>query len=961
MEPEVMAEGRESAASSPRPLGHYLGASQAAVESALARQRAPDAPENGRRRIGHLLIEQCAISREQLEAAVRRQRIDRLAACSLFRDVGPAALSRLIDVVHEVSVPAGETFIEQDSTGDAFFIIASGRVQVYGRYEGVEESPLAVLGPGQSIGEMGYFTQGRRSASARALEPVELLALHYRELPRCFELVPELATGFLRTLTERLRELNQLYHVSTQRARASERSLKHLTDYLDLSEHLSLGTGIEALIDRVVRTASRLLGAERASLFLVDPATGDLWSKVAQGVETREIRIKKGHGLAGWVAERGQTLNIPDAYQDGRFNPETDRRTGYRTRSILCGPVHNLAGNIIGVIQVINKHDESTFTELDEQLFKAFAHQAAISVENFNLYRRLVASHEKMAILLDVATSVTQTLALPSLIRKIVAKVTEILHCERCSFFVFDREAGELWSMEAHGSELKEIRFPVSAGLAGHTARTGEVVNIDDAYRDPRFNPEIDKASGYRTRSVLCVPTLDHDGSAMGVTQAINKIGGPFAAEDVGMLKAISSQIGVAVENAQLYARTESMKRYLQSVQESISNSIFTLDETHRMVTANRAAFQLLDAAPNECLNHDVRDVLGDPNRYLLGLIDRAYEANRSLTALDMELAAKGKRSSTVNASVLPLKGPDETRQGLVVVLEDITREKRVKSLLVKKMAKDVVERMLNDPELQELGGHRSRATILFSDIRNFTHLSEAMSADRVVELLNAYFTVMVEEVQRERGVLDKFMGDSLMALFGVPYAEDDDAVRAVRAALRMREVLTSFNAGRCSRGLEPMRIGIGISTGEVVSGNIGSESRSDFTVIGDSVNVASRLESLNKHYGSMILVSEFTRQELADLFCVRLIDHVRLPGKRKPTAVFEVLGQRDYRPTPAQAAFDAGLGAYRRRAWAEALEHFHHGSGEDPPCRAFAKRCELLVRTPPAPEWDLVWDMPAK
>src|SRR5438105_638601 len=124
----VLDEGRERAAAAPRPLGHYLGAPQEAVQIALARQREPGGPENGRRRIGCLLLEQCAVTPEQLQAAVRRQRTDRLAACALFRGVGPEALSRLVEVVHEVSVPAGETFIQQDSTGDAFFIIASGRV-----------------------------------------------------------------------------------------------------------------------------------------------------------------------------------------------------------------------------------------------------------------------------------------------------------------------------------------------------------------------------------------------------------------------------------------------------------------------------------------------------------------------------------------------------------------------------------------------------------------------------------------------------------------------------------------------------------------------------------------------------------------------------------------------------------------------------------------------------------------
>ena len=573
-------------------------------------------------------------------------------------------------------------------------------------------------------------------------------------------------------------------------------------------------------------------------------------------------------------SRRRQTLNIPDAYQDAHLDPETDRRTGYHTRSILCGPVHNLGGEVIGVIQVINKH-KGTFGGVDEQLFKAFAHQASIAVENFNLYRRLAASHEKMAIMLDVATSVTQTLDLPSLIHKIVAKITQILQCDRAAFFVLDREKSELWSMEATGSELKEIRFPATAGLAGHT--DGGSGQRDRRLRRPALNQNFDKATGYRTRSVLCVPTLDRAGGIMGVAQAINKAGGPFAEEDAALLKAISSQIGVAVET-QLYARTESMKNYLQSVQESISNSILTLDKEYRVITANKAALHLLETQPHECLTHDCRRLLGSTNDYLLGLIDRVYAGGKGATAFDVEVSPgnrAGGRTSTVNANVLPLSGPDQTRQGLVVVLEDITREKRIKSLLVKKMAKDVVERLLSDPQMQQLGGRRGKATILFSDIREFTNISEAMTAEQVVDLLNAYFTVMVEEVQTYGGILDKFIGDAIMALYGIPFPEPDDAARAVRTALRMKEVLQPFNAGRAARGLEPIHIGIGVNTGEVVYGNIGSESRSDFTVIGDTVNLASRLEGLNKVYGSQVLITEFTGEGKSATPSHAPVDHV--------------------------------------------------------------------------------------
>ena len=950
-----------------RRLGQYLTIDRPALDGVLARLDA--LRDVARPRLGQALVEAGAVSRDALFAALIAQRKDRLRGCPLFAHLPDAELTRVAHEVEEVSAAPGECIIRQGERGDCFYVLAGGRALIYGRYEGDdedEESPLACAEPGETIGEMGYFSDGMRSASARALEPTELLRFPYADLPECFRLCPTFATGFLGLVTRRLREANVRYHSTRRRRFAAETTLRHLAEYLSQAEYLDLRRGIEGLIDRVVRTASRLLSADRASLFLLDPATGDLWSMVAEGEETREIRVRAGAGVVGWVAQHGQIVQIPDAYQDARFDPASDQRTGYRTRSILCGPVRNLQGEVIGVIQVMNKH-KGAFDEGDELLFKAFSHQAAIAVENLNLYQRVVENGEKMALMLDVATSLSQTLDLGSLIRRIVTKISEILECGQSSLFLLDRETDELWSMQAHGSGLKEIRFPAGRGLAGHAARTGEVVNVADAYEDPRFNADFDRASGLRTRSVLCMPVFDRDGLVIGVTQAINKGGGEsFAEEDVAFLRAISAQIAVALENAQLYRRTVSMRNYLQSVQESISAGILTLDNDWRVITINKAAVALLGVGPGGCSRCDLRQILGgEKNAPLVGLIGKVYGTHKSTVAYNLDVfwpGGGGGRAGAVDVNVLPLTDHEGERQGLVLVLDDITYEKQVKSALTRYIPEDVVEKMLSDPQRQGLGGVCGRATVLFSDIRGFSQISEGMTANQTMDFLNGYFAVMVDEVLQQQGVLDKFLGDGMMAVFGVPYPRPGDATRAARAAVRMKASLARFNAARAAAGQPPVRMGVGVNTGEVISGNIGTQKRMDFTVLGDTVNIASRLESLNKQYDTEVLITDSTLEECdPDAFVLRPVDRVIVKGRSRPVDVYEVLGERGYTLTPAQAHSVCGVEAYRRRAFAEALDCFRRGADADGLCRAFLARCEHLIQHPPAADWDGVWRAVAK
>ncbi|MEP7118086.1 MAG: adenylate/guanylate cyclase domain-containing protein [Acidobacteriota bacterium] len=217
-------------------------------------------------------------------------------------------------------------------------------------------------------------------------------------------------------------------------------------------------------------------------------------------------------------------------------------------------------------------------------------------------------------------------------------------------------------------------------------------------------------------------------------------------------------------------------------------------------------------------------------------------------------------------------------------------REKRrVKRLFSRYVSKDVYQQILASPTEAVLGGQRREMTVLFSDMRGFTTLSESGEAEDLVRQLNQYFTRMVEVVFAHRGTIDKFVGDMVMALYGAPLDDADHADHAVQTALAMVRELQQLNRLWAVEGRAALDIGIGVNTGEMIAGNIGSDTIMSYTVIGDNVNLGARLESLNKDFGTRILISEATRRQLKGSYDIRPLGSVTVKGKTRPVDVFEV------------------------------------------------------------------------
>ena len=628
---------------------------------------------------------------------------------------------------------------------------------------------------------------------------------------------------------------------------------------------------------------------------------------------------------------------------------------------LTAADVSRAAGKLIAAMRRVETGD------LDTTLQVTTTDEYADLYAGFN---KMVESLREEVHMLEVTHSLAGEIEIDVLITRIMSAASTLLNADRGTLLLEDPKTGELWSRFAEGLEIREIRMPADAGIAGAVFQTGDTVNIEDAYLDPRFNQDVDRRTGYQTRSILAVPVLGKQGQRIGVVEVLNKRGGAFTPKDEIRLRAFAAEIGISLDNSRLFDEVRQISNYNESILQSTSNGLITIDEDGVVASVNQAAREILDTAAHELLGTAVCETaehsLGQQNPWLFEALLRARDTGKRQLNIDHSIRWFGCEKS-VNTVATPLIGLEGESIGTMLVIEDITAEKRVKTTMARYMSQEVADQLLAGGE-DQLGGKDQDIAILFSDIRSFTTLSEALGARGTVNMLNEYFAEMVEVIFRHKGILDKYIGDAIMALFGAPFQAEDDADRAVITAEGMLTALAALNRRRAEAGLDAIHIGVGIAMGQVIVGNIGSPKRMEYTVIGDHVNLASRLEGATKHYGVQILVSEGVVQRLKRPTLLREVDQLRVKGKTEPVTIYEAAG---YLQGAARAAFQdslgdfhAGLLAYRQQRWDAAESAFHAVLSrrlQDGVARLYLERVAQLRRDPPRRDWDGIWTMTEK
>jgi adenylate cyclase len=722
---------------------------------------------------------------------------------------------------------------------------------------------------------------------------------------------------------------------SCQSFYVAARNQRGATALLRATQTLGQSLDLEATLQIVMEQARILMQADRSTLFLHRKEMGELWTKVevADRSTMVEIRIPANRGIVGYVASTGKALNISDAYKDPRFDPTTDKKTGYITQNILCLPVFNSANELIGVTQLINKH-QGSFTSSDEEFMRAFNIQAGIALENARLFESVLLEKQYQKDILQSLSDAVISTDMEGRIVTINDAALELLGCPSAE--VDAKNNKPLWEKNL----INRLVW--------------EVVPID--------NLQMRLEDSLKTGARHYVP---EQSLIVGLHQVKSRDTGYRVCRDVPPERLYDSKIPPErLYDGKKIGRDVPPERLYDS--KKIGRDV----PPERVYDSKKIGRDV----PPERL-YDGKEI-GTDDIYILAVGDRTNPDifipwNQPFTPQSEFLSSADikKIERSTNLTVNPLTNPEGGVRGGLVVLEDISQEKRMKTTMYRYLTPHVAEQVLALGEDALMVGERKEVTILFSDIRGYTTLTENLGAAEVVSLLNQYFETMVEAVFNHEGTLDKFIGDALMAVFGAPLTLiENHAWKAVQSALDMRKRLAEFNQRRIIQAQPEIHIGIGISSGEVVSGNIGSQKRMDYTVIGDGVNLSSRLEGVTKEYGCDIILSEFTYELCSHRIWVRELDRIRVKGKHQAVNIYELIGDRS---TPLDnttheflSHYHAGRAAYLARHFFEAIACFEAAKRIRPTDQAVnihLKRASNYQQTPPPSSWDGVWTMVAK
>ncbi|KAJ3065164.1 hypothetical protein HDU98_011451 [Podochytrium sp. JEL0797] len=764
---------------------------------------------------------------------------------------------------------------------------------------------------------------------------------------------------------------------------------------------------------QLLRCALEICGAKEATLYRVDEATGEV-TPVASTWAEKEGVVVEGFGIGERVLGiahlmKGEHVNVYNVKESDIYTDEAHEYYGVRGKCevecVLTIPVLIRGVKFVGAIEVINKRSDvgkgevsPYFSAEDEHMLKCLgciwtivlstASGGAVGAGHGGhggSNNGKGAKSDDIKMLMNTANFMSTDIDLNGLVRVVMQTAQELLNAERCALFIVDHKKKELWSSVAEGAG--EIRIPINKGIAGYVATTGEVLNIPNAYQDPRFNRSVDIKTGFFTRNILCVPMRSSKGQILGVAQLINKMPDPmiFTYDDEQLLVAFGALAASTIEKNMIFQDLQTIldqvtasEQHLSKIVQGVPTVIMTLESTGKLVSIHHPELFHVTQELEEQMKYNSFDIwLGKPNAALIEDIRRAFKGERGVFGRNYELVLSGKVfvvSYTASEMISPVTEESMAKEAKFAFEEDPTddakeenksdssenededapksirasqapkiRNRRVKEVvlqfeiisttartcqaLLQHIEPQVVQKLLED-EPEYGWGKKVKATAVSIDLRNFSALCERLDAKNAFFVLNLFQSAANDAIRATGGIMDKICNEKATALFGIPEPGEMDSSASILAGMKLLKELEEINNKLYNCHLPFIQIGIGISTGSVLCGMVEpTATKSEFVMLGEPVSIATKIQEATKIYQTNFLICDKTQREIRDRFHVKEIDNVRVRGYAPQITLYEVLGpaniELNKEVITSTICFELGLSEYRAQNYSVAQLHF--------------------------------------
>ena len=659
----------------------------------------------------------------------------------------------------------------------------------------------------------------------------------------------------------------------------------YLSSLDELGEILIEANQIESVSSGILRLTLGTIMASKGAIFVFDRDNSVL-------SELTSISIKeqfKDCTLSGKFLENISSYQYSHFEFDNSIDwIEGDLRNYLKSsNSKIIIPLFHKS-KLLGILCIGEKFMSEKFTDIDYKILEIISNHLTEALFNYELLENVEQKKRELNIklleletLFDIGVAISSVLDVNELAEDVLFRAIGVLNASK-GMFIRQNDQSPILDI------LSMFNWGDSKFLLSKKIDVLNKINDGDGGLILTSNDKTELQKKLKEDNLLVVPLRAKE-NLLGFMILCDKETRSgvedFNELDLDILTSLSNQAAVAMDNAKLFKEITEAKQFNESILGSIATGVITINVLGEVDSVNKAGENILKMDKDSIINNHYMFLFEkDPD--VIEIITKTELSKKIATEINIPFLTAS-QETIVNVSAAPRIDINGNAEGLVIAIEDISDVSKVKNTFKRYVSKQVVDNLLEDETKLNLGGEEREVTILFTDIRGFTSMSENMEPEQVVMTLNEYFSEMIDIVFKHNGTLDKIIGDELMVVFGAPLAADDDTERALNTAVEMQNKIKELNDIRKQRGEDPVLVGAGINKGFVVSGNIGSRDMMDYTVIGDTVNLGSRLCSAAGP-GEIIVSKEVIKNQ-EDKFLFKELEPILVKGKKNKINIFKV------------------------------------------------------------------------